>query len=159
MTSIGKDGIKDEAAEIETLEPETWDSWFPKKFKELIDSIKDRDARKISRHLLDQKKLAEAHRAVHRGAETRRFLDSEFWKDFLKPELGGENSVKAWKPGDKRSLEEVAVDHLFNSGEVSRVEKLLNKFSEWIRVGDEAKKIIAADVERRDQVRDIQRAG
>lgn len=155
MNSITKDGPKGETPDPEQKQPEAWDDWFPKKFKSIIDSIRERDQKKISKLFLTEQRRLEAIRAIHRGAETRRFLDSEFWKEFLKPALGDEQDLKPWVPGDPRSLEEVAVDHLFASGKAAFAKAILKKFDEWIRIGEEAKKVVALDTERRDQVRSM----
>ncbi len=91
-----------------------------------------------------------------RAAElTRKFLESEFWNELMKPALGDEQSVKPWEPGDPRVLEQVAVDHLFASGKSAFAKIMLNKFQVWIKAGDEAARAIKLDDELRDNIREI----
>ena len=156
--AIGKDGpIKPQAEAPTPQEPEDWEPFHKRLFRQGQEAIREYDKRKLSRELLSKDLLAKAHKALHRGAMTREFLDGEFWNEFLKPALGDSQDVKPWEPGDARTLEAVAVDHLFASGKAALAKIILKKFEEWIRLGDEAKKAIAAHSERVERIKDISR--
>ena len=152
MTTIGKDGPIVSAPQTSPTEPEEWTPWYSGKFKELQDWLKNYDLKKSESLLLPQKRLADANKAIHRGAETRKFLESEFWLEFLKPALSDEQTVKPWKPGDSTDHMAIVSTHLFASGKSMLAEAILKKFEEWIRIGDNAKKIVAEDVERRKDI-------
>jgi hypothetical protein len=153
MNSVGKDGPKQDApAAAAPPEPEEFEPFHKRLFKQAQDALRDYDKQKMSKHLLPKEKLNKAYRLIRRATLTREFLDCEFWKEFMKPALGENTGLKPWEPGDARTLEAVAVDHLFASGKSAFAKMLLDLFQEWIRTGDEAKKIVALDAERREAV-------
>jgi hypothetical protein len=154
--SIGPNGpVEGEGPTAPPPPPEEFQTWHARMFKAAKETLLEYDRKKLSKNLLTQKKLSDARLAIHRGAETRRFLDSEFWKEFLQPALGEEQDLKPWKPGDARSMEQVAIDHLFASGKAAISSALLRKFDDWIRVGDEAKKIVADNTATEDRIREL----
>jgi hypothetical protein len=155
IPSIGKDGIKGAPPAPSEPVAEEFESFHARLFKKAQDAIKDYDRRKLSKDLLTRDALDKAHRAIRRGAQTRAFLEGEFWTEHLKSALGEEQDVKPWEPGDPRSLEEVAVTHLFSSGKSSLVKVILKKFDEWIRLGDSAKKVVEAHVSLQEKIREI----
>ena len=155
--AIGKDGPIGGAPEPEDTEPEEFEAFHKRLFKKAQDAIKDYDRRKLSKDLLTKDALDKAHRAIRRGSLTRSFLESEFWNEHLKSALGDEQDMKPWEPGDRRTLEEVAVAHLFSSGKSALAKALLNKFEEWIRLGDVAKKAIEQHSALQEKIREIPR--
>ena len=156
--AIGKDGpIEPQVPAPVPKEPEGWETFHKRLFRQGQEALREYDKRKLSKELLTQDLLAKAHKSLHRGAMTREFLDGEFWNSFLKPALGDSQDVKPWEPGDSRTLEAVAVDHLFSSGKAALAKIILKKFEDWIRLGDEAKKAIAQNSERVDRIKDISR--
>ena len=85
-----------------------------------------------------QAKLIELRGIVQRGLRVRTFLDSDFWKQDLEPFLRGEASLKPWAPGDPLPIEEVATRHLYNSGKVFIMSRMVSQFGAWVRAGEEA---------------------
>ena len=156
-TSIGKDGPINPPPDAMPPEPEQFEPFHKRLFKQGMNAIRDYEKGKLSKDLLSKDKLAKSYRAIRCGVLAREFLEGEFWTEFMKPAFEDEQDVKTWTPGDARTFEAVAVDHIFSSGKAALAKWFIGKLEEWIRLGDEAKKIIAAHVETQKKMREIGR--
>lgn len=162
-TSIGKDGIRDDApgmvADItdDTL-LEKSNRFILKRIEKVKEVLREREAKKLRTGLLSREDLARQIGIVRRAAETRRFLEGDFWQEYLKPLLADAEGIKPWKPGGAKTMEQVTVQYLLESGKAGRAQEILEEFTKWIRAGEEAKKIIAADTDRRAKADEAARA-
>ena len=134
-------------------EPEEFDSWHKRLFKQGQDALRALDRKRLSRELLDREKLSALYRAVKHGELTKDFLAGKFWNEVLLPELSSEKDIKPWAPGDARTLEAVAIDHLFASGKAAFAKALVDRLHNLVRAGDEAGRAIEADRKKREDAR------
>jgi hypothetical protein len=134
-------------------ESEEFESWHKRLFKKGQDAIRALDRKRLSRDLLAREKLSALYRSVRHGEMTKDFLAGKFWNEVLLPELSSEKDIKPWAPGDARTLEAVAIDHLFASGKAAFAKAFVDRLHEMVRAGDEASKAIEVDRRKREDAR------
>lgn len=126
----------------EEKEPQEFSEWFVGVGQKLKNLLEKNRADRAAGLLTPREKLIELYGAISRAERTRQFLDSVFWKDDLEPFLRGEAKLKPWVPGDAIPIEEAATTHLYNSGKVYVLTRIMTRFGEWIKAGDEAAVVI-----------------
>ncbi len=158
MSSIGKDGPIGVKPEPPVEKSKEWGEWAREAFEALQARIKGDDKNRLSKTLIAEKKLSAAYRAIRRGVLTREFLAGPFWKEFFEPLLIGKESIKPWAPGDPTEHMAIVSLHLWSSGKAAIAREILTTLGEWIRAGEEAKRIVADEAEKKKQIRDLGRA-
>ncbi len=116
---------------------------------------RSKETERISRELLERRAKEAKYFEVHRADETRKFLEGEFWKSFLGPLFSEKSDVKPTKPGEAKTLEEVALEHLLSSGAANFSKSVVDTFDMWMRLGDEAKNKLVEDEERRKRIEEL----
>ena len=136
-----------ETPKPDAKEPPEWGTFFADTKKKLLDLIDKRRSDRALREQTPREKLVALHVAIGRAQRVRNFLDSDLWKDDIEPYLRGAAVLRPWKPGDPLSLEEVAVEHIYNSGNAARASNLVDKLRSWVKEGAEAEMFIKKDTE------------
>lgn len=134
----------------------TWPSFFKTGIERLQARAREREVAKVSKGLLEHKDITKKHRDVHRAKLTRDFLESEFFCDFLKPLMDEKQALKPWPKGERpNSLDQVAADHLVNSGRAHYADDITHELEHWLRDGDEAQRRLDSDTETRKMLRQL----
>ena len=155
MTSLGKEGPPPESETEVRADPDPWEITYPKAVKEILEWFKTRGERKLSKDLLEQKRLALAYRLLRRGILTKKFIEDEFFKEFFGPFLSDEKDLKPWRPGDSPDHNAIVTTHIFASGKAIFAQHVLDTFKKWIEVGDNARKAIDEDNARRKAIKEL----
>ena len=118
-------------------------------FKQALDRLKSLGSllaeKRIKRNETPMAKILEWRGDIARAQRVRNFIDSPFWTEDLEPFLRGEAALKPWSLGDQVNTDEIANVHLFNSGKVWVLKRMLNQFEKWLKMGDEAQHALAAE--------------
>ena len=90
----------------------------------------------------ERKPIEDLRKEAVRGVRAREFLESPIWKEHFAPFLKKrevELGVGAlWRPGDKNTIDAVALGCAFNGGRQAQIVDVLEELDVWVKTGEYA---------------------
>lgn len=146
---------------VSKLLPRPFAEFYEDRKKLLEQRRRDAETSALKRRLASEERVLQLQDEVARGRETKTFIEGAFWQYHLEPLLRSEAVLKpaAVKDGDPAPSERAFQDFLIGSGQVRVLTRVIDKMNEWMQRGEEARKILEVESERRQKLKDLEARG
>ncbi len=134
--------------------PMMFSSFFDSVMAQMRAARGKRESDAIKRTMASDERIVELSNRVTRGNEAKRFVEGDFWIDYLQPFLRSEAVLKpaTLKDGDPAPAERVMHEFLIGSGKVHVLARLVSRLEAWQSEGAEAEKVLELEAEKRKRL-------
>lgn len=141
----------------EEKKPALFSEFFDSMVEKLRNSKKSREDEAIRRTLITDDRVLKLQDDIARARETKKFLTSGFWINYLHPYLRAESILKpaVLREGEPAPNKRMFVEFLIGSGKVHVLSRMVASFDDWIKKGQEAENILKAESEKRSALRGV----